>query len=64
MRFFYLKLNEEFDFRWLLIEVFIELSLTPSVYENFQGVLLFLKSKLIKIENKILTFFGLIKKKI
>lgn len=60
------KLNEGSDFRWVSIEDFIELSLTPSVYENFQEVLLFLKSKVInieeKIENKILTFYKLIKK--
>jgi 8-oxo-dGTP diphosphatase len=61
-----LKLNEESDFRWISIEDFIELTLTPSVYENFLEVLLFLNSKLINIEqnieNKILTFYGLIKK--
>lgn len=61
-----LKLNEGSDFRWVSIEDFIELSLTPSVYENFLEVLLFISNKVInieeKIENKILNFYELIKK--
>ena len=61
-----LKLNEGSDFKWVSIEDFVELSLTPSIYENFKEILLFLTNKVIsieqKIENKIIDFYGLIKK--
>jgi 8-oxo-dGTP diphosphatase len=61
-----LKLNEGSDFKWVSIEDFVELSLTPSIYENFKEILLFLTNKVIsieqKVENKIIDFYGLIKK--
>ena len=61
-----LKLHEGSNFRWVSIEDFVELSLTPSVYENFKEILFFLKNKVLitgqKVENKIIDFYGLIKK--